>query len=89
MTQIESKEIRGISARTIITIVVATASIVATVLATAASISAQITKVDTKVEILKIQYAGDERLKEARIKTIEVNLETINQFLMQNKKNNK
>ena len=77
--QVETKEIRGVSLRTVYTIVIATAAIVTTVLVTAANISAQIVTVDNKVEVLKSQKDGDAKLNDLRISIMERRIDLIDE----------
>lgn len=88
MEPIETKEIKGISFKTVITIVLATASIVTSVFMTTARLSAQIVAVDNKVEYVKMQSVNDGKLNELRMKIMERRLDIMEETLnnLKNKK---
>lgn len=68
MDALEQKEIRGLSWKALITLIICTASIVGTVLGTYNSL-------DRKIDDVKQQKISDDRLNEYRLRTIEVQLD--------------
>ena len=87
MQEIETKEIKGVSFKTLASLVVATATICITVISTTSAISSQVVKVDTKVEKVQMQVAGDNKLTDLRITIMEKRLDIIDAIL--SKLNNK
>lgn len=86
MEAIETKEIKGMSFKTVITIVIATASIVTSVFMTTARLSGQIVAVDNKVEYVKMQSLNDGKINELRIKIMERRLDIMEETLNNLKK---
>lgn len=87
MQEIETKEIKGVSFKTLASLVVATATICITVISTTSAISSQVVMVDTKVDKIQIQNDADKKLFDLRIATLEKRLDIIDIIL--SKLNNK
>jgi len=86
MTAIETKEIKGMSIKTVITIIIATATIVTSILMTTARLSAQIVVVDNKIEFVKMRSENDSKLNELRMKIMERRLDIMEETLNNLKK---
>jgi len=74
MTAIETREIKGINLRNIITIVIATGSIVTTVLVSYANLSAQNVKTQNSVERMQLRVDSDARYLDLRMSVMEKTL---------------
>lgn len=86
MTAIETKELKGMSLKTVITIIVATATIVTSILMTTARLSGQIVAVDSKIEFVKMRSENDAKLNDLRIKIMERRLDIMEETLNNLKK---
>jgi len=70
MTPIETKEIRGLSFKGLLTILLSTISICGTVVGTYFSLNA-------KIDTIRIEKVNEDKLTDLRIKTIEAQVEAL------------
>lgn len=71
VTPIETREIRGLSIKGLITLIVCTISICGTVIGTYSSLN-------SKIDTLKIERQSEERITDLRIRTLETQLSALN-----------
>lgn len=70
MTAIESKELKGFNLKNLISIIGATVTICAITLTS-------FNKLENKIDKMEMQNQGDEKYNELRIRTIEMNIQTL------------
>jgi len=71
MTAIENKEIKGLSIRTLLALIVATVSICTTVLVSYSSLTAQIVKTNNGMDKVQLKVESDLRYTELRMTVLE------------------
>lgn len=74
---IETKEIRGISLRNIIALVVCTVTICTTVMGTYFKLQANQKDVFVQLNEIKLQKANDEKYTDLRLRTLEIRIENL------------
>ena len=70
MTAIETKELKGVNLKNIVAIIIATVGICTTTIVS-------YSKLESKIDKLELQKQGDERYNELRLRTIEINLSSM------------
>lgn len=75
---IETKEIRGVSVRTLITVIISTATIVSFVLGGVSKLSGQIKATNDEIKTFRLEKNSDAKYNDLRLKIMERDIELIN-----------